>query len=154
MTRFPFGPRELVCRASAESSRSNADNFSDIWWGGEATPGWGLILIHIDSQLFAVWYTYDTDREAVFFVIPTSLQADGSFSGSVFRQANGIPFSQIDGSMPSPGSAAIGSASFRFSDGASGVFSYTMGAVAQSKPIIRLQVGSAAAACETRAVTE
>ncbi|MGQ0800042.1 MAG: RCC1 domain-containing protein [Pseudomarimonas sp.] len=154
MTRFPFGSRDIACRASADASRQNAGNFSDIWWGGETTPGWGLILIHLDSQLFAVWYTYDQDREAVFFVIPTTQQADGSFSGGVFRQANGTPFSMINDTMPSAGSSQIGTASFRFSDGANGVFSYSVGAVTQSKPISRFQVGTVAASCETTAVSE
>ncbi len=154
MTRFPFGNRDIACRASADASRQMASNFSDIWWGGTTTPGWGLILIHLDSQLFAVWYTYDQDREAVFFVIPTTLQADGSFSGGVFRQANGIPFSMINDAMPSAGSTQIGTASFRFSDGGNGVFAYSIGAVSQSKSITRLQVGSVAASCETTAVAE
>jgi hypothetical protein len=124
-------------------------NYSDVWYGGPSNAGWGLFLNHVDDSLFAVWYTYDTDREPLFLVITTTRQADGSFSGPVFRQRNGTPFNLINAAPPSGGSDQIGTASFRFSNGEAGTFSYVLGAVNQSKPIVRLQVGDTPTECES-----
>lgn len=149
MTRFPFGSRQLACRPAAEPGRQRSSNYSDVWWGGESSSGWGLFINHLDDALFAVWYTYDVDREPLFLVLSTTRQADGSFAGEVFRQANGTPFSMIADAPPSATASAIGRASFRFSDGGNGVFSYTLGAVVQSKSISRLLVGTVASDCES-----
>ena len=150
MTRFPFGSSSVVCRVSPTQSRANATNFSDIWWGGAQTAGWGLFINQVDDLLFAVWYTYDTDREPLFLVIASNRQPDGSFSGQVFRQRDGTPFSAINGAPPSPGNDPIGTATFRFSDGENGTFSYALpGGVNQSKPITRLLVGNQASVCSS-----
>lgn len=150
MTRFPFGQSAVVCRASPTTSRVTALNFSDIWWGGAQTAGWGLFINQVDDLLFAIWYTYDTDREPLFLVISTNRQPDGSYSGQVFRQRNGTPFSMINGAPPSPGNDVIGTATFRFTDGENGTFSYSLnGGVNQSKPITRLLVGNQASICSS-----
>ncbi|MBD8524552.1 nidogen-like domain-containing protein [Pseudomarimonas arenosa] len=150
MTRFPFGQSTVVCRASPTASRAAALNVSDIWWGGAQTSGWGLFINQVDDLLFAIWYTYDTDREPLFLVISTIRQPGGSFSGQVFRQRNGTPFSMINGAPASPGNDVIGSATFRFTDGENGTFSYNLnGGVNQSKPITRLQVGNQATVCNS-----
>ncbi|MCB1555305.1 MAG: hypothetical protein KDJ14_16010 [Xanthomonadales bacterium] len=149
LTRFPFGTRTVVCRASADPTRRNADNYSDVWWGGAATTGWGLFMNHVDDGLFAVWYTYDSDGEALFMVIVTARQPDGSFAGEVYRQANGTPFSMINDMQPSPNAITVGTAQFRFDDGATGEFRFTIGSATRAYPIERFQVGALATVCET-----
>lgn len=148
MTRFPFGSRTLGCRAASASQRAAATNFSDVWYDS-GSPGWGLFINQVDDLMVAVWYTYDSDGEALFMVFVGERQPDGSFSGDVFRQRNGTPFSQIDAAPPSPGSDVVGSARLSFSSGTRGSFAYTLGSVSQSKPIERLQLGSAATLCES-----
>ncbi len=150
--RFPFGARTFACTASPDASRDDAENVSDLWTGAVANAGWGLTLFHVDNSLFAGWYTYDTDGEAVFFVIATTRQADGSFTGPIVRQRNGVPFLMIDGQASSAGSDVVGNAIFRFADGDSGTFSYTVGSVVQSKPIVRLLVGMRPSECSSESV--
>lgn len=149
MTRFPFGQRNFACTASPQGARDAAGNYTDLWTGTVPNAGWGLTLFHVDDSLFAGWYTYDTDGEAVFFVIGTTRQPDGSFAGQIFRQRDGTPFSQIDNRAASEGSTLVGQASFRFGDGDTGTFSYSTGGVSQSKAITRLLVGSRASVCES-----
>jgi hypothetical protein len=148
MTRFPFGSRTLGCRAASEAQRQSASNFSDVWFDS-GSPGWGLFINQVDEVMVAVWYTYDSDREALFMVFVGERQPDGSFSGEVFRQRNGTPFSQINAAPPSPGSDVVGTARLSFSSGTRGSFAYTLGSVSQSKPIERLQAGSVATLCES-----
>jgi hypothetical protein len=149
LDRFPFGTRAYVCAATPLTDRSAVENLSDIWTGSGENPGWGLTLFHIDEALFAAWYTYDVDGEAVFFVISATRQSDGSFSGPMVRQRDGTPFDLIDGELPSSGADVVGDASFQFENGAEGVFRYRVGGVDQSKAIVRLLVGDQATSCST-----
>ncbi|HYE87777.1 MAG TPA: nidogen-like domain-containing protein [Vicinamibacterales bacterium] len=153
LTRFPYGASQIVCRAGSTASRAAATNYSDVWWGGSGNPGWGLFITHVDNNLFALWYTYDGDREPMFFVIGAARQSDGSFTGRVHRQRNGTPLLQINDAPASPGSMDVGSATFRFSNGETGTFSYIVGAVSDNKPISRFQFGTAAAICESTPAT-
>jgi alpha-tubulin suppressor-like RCC1 family protein/Tol biopolymer transport system component len=145
---FPYGARTFACTASPTAARDGASNYSDLWTGAGGNAGWGLTVFHVDDNLFAGWYTYDSDGEAVFFVLATGRQADGSFRGPIFRQRNGVPFSQIDEAPSSTGTDQIGEATLRFSDGDSGTFAYTLGNVSQSKAIVRLLVGSRPSVCQ------
>lgn len=150
LERFPFGARDFSCTVSPDGDRSGSANYTDLWTGGDAAnAGWGLTLFHIDSGIFAIWYTYDLDGEATFFVIATSRQSDGSFTGTIFRQRNGTPFLQIADQPASPASDPVGNATFRFDDGDSASFSYALGGVSQTKPIVRLLVGSRPTDCQT-----
>lgn len=147
LQRFPFGARSFTCSTSPQRDRSRVDNYTDLWTGVEG--GWGVGFLHIDALLIAVWYTYDLDGEAVFFVINASRQSDGSYAGPVRRQRNGTPFSAIDGNNPSPGVDPVGSARFVFADGQTATFSFDVGGVQRSHGITRLLVGSEAQACRT-----
>ena len=150
LQRFPFASRDIVCSASPGSSRAGSSNYTDLWSGAGDNAGWGLTLYHFDSSLVAVWYTYDSDGEAVFFVINTQQTSPGHFAGDVFRQRNGTPFSAIDGALASPGADRIGGAAFAFLDGETARFSYDIDGVQQTRPIQRLQVGSEASDCRVQ----
>ncbi len=152
MTRFPFGARTFSCATTPDASRTSAGNVSDLWTGTNPNAGWGLTLFEIDDNLFGAWYTYDVDGEAIFLVMATAKQTDGSFTGSLFRQRNGTPFSLINGQPPSTGSDNVGTTTLRFTDGANGTFRYVVGGVDQTKPITRLLVGSKATECASDAL--
>ncbi|MBD8528263.1 PD40 domain-containing protein [Pseudomarimonas arenosa] len=150
LQRFPFASRDIVCATAPNFSRSEALNYSDLWTGNEDNAGWGFTLYHFDSSLVAVWYTYDLDGEAVFFVVSTQQTGPARFSGEVYRQRNGTPFSAIDGSLPSSGGDLIGTARFDFIDGELADFSYEIGGVSQTRQIRRLLVGSEASVCRVQ----
>ena len=40
-----------------------ATNYQDLWWvANGAESGWGVNLAHQGDNLFASWFTYDTDQ--------------------------------------------------------------------------------------------
>ena len=145
LTRFNFSGNDLVCRASS-APRTGATNYSDLW-SSPGSSGWGVHMSHLDNALYATWYTYDSDREAIFLIGSLTRQGDGSFSGPLLRQKNGTPYPQINGTRPSAGADPIGTATLRFSDGETATFSYTVGSVTQSKTLKRSQFGSTASVC-------
>ncbi|MFA5684028.1 MAG: hypothetical protein WCZ65_02620 [Lysobacteraceae bacterium] len=148
LVRFNFAGSDLACRASANPSRAGASNFSDLWWGTQASDGWGIHISHVGDSLFATWYTYDLDGRAVFYIGSASRQPDGRFSGPLSIQQGGTPFDQIDGAPAAQGSQQIGSVTFSFSDGETGSFSYSIDNVSQTKPIKRFLFGGTAGVCE------
>jgi len=149
LEKFPFGARNFTCSTSPGGSRVDATNYTDLWSGAGDNAGWGLTILHVDNLIFAGWYTYDSDGEAVFFILSGSQQTDGSFAGNVSRQRNGTPFSMINGNLASPGSDVIGSMRLVFVDGQTANFSYTIGSINQTRSINRLLVGSEGQQCRS-----
>jgi hypothetical protein len=148
LTRFNFSGKDLVCKSST-APRAAASNYSDLW-SSPGSSGWGVHMSHVDNDLYATWYTYDTDREAIFLIGAATKQADGSFTGPLLRQKDGTPFSQINGAKPSAGANPIGTVTLRFTDGENATFSYTVGNVTQTKSLKRSQFGSVASVCEVQ----
>ncbi|MCK7593499.1 carboxypeptidase regulatory-like domain-containing protein [Pseudomarimonas salicorniae] len=145
---FPFAGVEPTCRPEGTVLAADSAHVSDVWWNPDES-GWGLFLQQRGQSLFAAWYTYAEDGSPVFLV--ATAEGDGEvFTGPVFLQRDGTPFSRIDGQPASPGAESVGEAEFRFDSGRSGRFSYRVGDVQQEKRIERLQFGSAAPVCGDR----
>ncbi|MGQ0799402.1 MAG: RCC1 domain-containing protein [Pseudomarimonas sp.] len=149
MSRFIFGGDDIVCRISPFPTRAGIGNLSDVWWGGAATSGWGILLSETSSILAVTWYTFDQDREAIFLIAVTTRQADGSYAGSIVRQRNGTAFSNINNAPPSSGADVVGSARLTIIDGETADFVYTIGSVTQTKRISRFVFGTAPNVCAT-----
>lgn len=149
LSRFAFGDKDVICRASA-ASRAGASNYSDIWWNPDSS-GWGVHVSHVNDDLYTTWYTYDTDREPIFYQGVTSRQADGSFFGELYRSNDGTPFNQINGAPANDGAEVVGSLRLRFADGERATFEYTVNGVSQSKPIQRFLFGDTASVCTVEA---
>lgn len=151
LERLNFNGSDLVCRPGS-GPRVTATNYSDVWSNPTST-GWGVHVTHMNDSLHASWFTYDPDRESVFLIAATTRQADGSFSGPLYRQRNGTPYYQINGARPVSGNDVVGSVTMRFSDGENATFTYTVGSVTQSKTLRRSQVGTATNVCAVEAYT-
>ena len=65
--------------------------YAGLWWGGVTQNGWGLSLAHQNDTLFAVWYTYDTQGSAQWYVMPGAARLSSpeslspSYSGTLYR---------------------------------------------------------------------
>jgi hypothetical protein len=149
LVRFPFGARETRCRPGTAAERLASSNYSDVWWGGAQTSGWGLFITQVDDRIFPMWFTYDNDREGVYFSGNGTRQGAGSFSGQLFRSRDGTPAAQINDAPPSSGSDAVGTFQIVPINGSSADFRYNVNGIIQSKPIERLVVGTAPPVCET-----
>lgn len=149
MSRFIFNGEDIVCRDGPFSSRAAADNLTDLWWGGIETSGWGVFLNQASNVLVAIWYTYDTDHEALFLTAIMTRQPDGRFAGEIYRQADGTPFASINGVAPSVATSIVGTLTVSALDGETADFDYTIGGVSQRKRISRYVFGSEPGVCAT-----
>ena len=144
ITRQVFGP-EPTCAAGG--AHGSPPNYQALWWGGEAESGWGVNIAHQGDVLFATWFTYDTDGRGMWLVLPSGARTgSGAYSGALYR-TTGPAFSSPTWNASSVAATQVGTASFAFSDAEHGTFTYSVGAVTQSKPIVRQVFASPATVC-------
>src|SRR5258706_12609950 len=123
----------------------HAQNYSDIWWN-PSESGWGVTIADHETQLFAIWYTYDTDGSPIWFSVDGGTFSSNRtfFSGDLYR-ATGPSF---EGAF-NPAAVVrtkVGTATFEFAPGGGAAnFTWTVGSVTRGRQIQRLPFGSAPA---------
>ena len=138
-----FGAKAAHCLAFT-SSRTSSTNYQDLWWN-PAESGWGLSITHQGDTIFAALFTYGADGRGMWLVMPSGArEADGSFSGGLFRTAgpafNASPWRPITAEQ-------VGSMRLRFTNGESGNLEYRVGNVQVAKTITRQVFGSLVPSC-------
>jgi hypothetical protein len=111
-------------------------SYADLWWGGSAQDGWGVVINQQYRTLFVVWYTYDTSGRTIWYVATGSWTNANSITGTAFR-TTGSPWI---GAAYNPNAlvpTSVGSISFTFLDLNNAVMSYTIDGVTGSKPLTR-----------------
>lgn len=122
---------------------AHAENYSDMWFNPNES-GWGVTIADHETQLFAVWYTYETDGAPLWFTVPggTFNANRTQFSGDLYRTAGPAFGSPFDPSAVV--STRVGTASFEFTPGRPATFSWNIGGLTSTKQIQRLPFGTAA----------
>jgi photosystem II stability/assembly factor-like uncharacterized protein len=113
-------------------------SYGDLWWGGTSQDGWGITINQQYRTLFSLWYTYERDGKATWFVIPGGTwTAANVFTGTAYRPAGpawlGVPYDVTRHSVQ-----PVGSVTFTFSDLNTATMSYTIDGVSGSTPIVRI----------------
>ena len=130
-----------TCAWGAQSDLTRATNYQDLWWAaGGQESGWGVNLTQQGTTIFATWFTYDVNRNPLWYSATATQLAPGTFSGALVKTSgpaySAVPF---DGSTVQR--TNVGSATFVFSDGNAGTFSYQVNdppnVAAQTKQITR-----------------
>jgi lysophospholipase L1-like esterase len=57
---------------------------NDLWWAGVFENGWGLNISQQGSQLFPVWYTYNSGNTTTFFPVPGGRWNSLLFTGEMY----------------------------------------------------------------------
>jgi hypothetical protein len=125
-----------ICRFTTQP-RNDASNHTDIWWN-QPEPGWGIYITEAGTQIFLTWYTFANDGKAMWVTGLLTRDSSGTFVGALNRPNIGTPFDQINGPATPIPVPEVGTATLRFSDGQTGIFSYTLDGISQQKPIARV----------------
>ena len=122
-------------------------NLQGLWWRqGGTESGWGINVTHQGNILFATWFTYDTDGSGLWLVMPRGeTTGNGTWTGALYR-TTGPSFDANPWLTADVVATPVGNATFSFTDGDNGTFSYTVNGITQSKPIER-EVFAAVPAC-------
>lgn len=141
-----------TCVWGAQPNLALATNVSGLWWAapGGVESGWGINFSQQGNIIFATWFTYDFDGSPLWLSATADNTTPGVYTGALY-QTMGPPF---EAPFP-PGSvseASIGTATFSFSNGNSGTFSYTVntttGPVTQTKSITQQVFASPGTVCQ------
>jgi hypothetical protein len=137
ITRQVFGALP-ACSFSAQVNPAATTNYTDLWWASPAASesGWGLNLTHQGTNIFATWFTYDTDGRPLWLSSTLAQGAGQSFSGTLIQTA-GPAFSAVPFDPAQVTRTNVGTATFTFTDGNTGSFDYTAKSITQHKAITR-----------------
>jgi hypothetical protein len=141
----PIGAHAAACQDTT-ASRAGATNFQDLWWN-PAESGWGINLAHQGDTIFATLFTYATNGQGMWLVMPEGRrQADGSFSGALYRTQgpafNAQPWFAIN-------FASVGTMRLRFANGETGTLEYSVDGASVSKAITRQVFGTPVPLCSS-----
>ena len=136
LTRQVFGP--LPSCVEGVTTPPAQPNYTDIWWNSPAgsESGWGLFVTHQGDNVFAVWFTYDTDGRALWFVGNAVKSGDRVYSGAFYR-TTGAPYTVDPWPSSSVVTNAVGSLTLAFSDANNGTFTYSVPGASGFKSITR-----------------
>jgi hypothetical protein len=144
ITRQVFGPLPTCTSGAAAGSPSN---LTDLWWNSPAgsESGWGVFITHQGDNAFVVWFTYDIDGRAVWFVGNT-VRNGGVYSGAFYR-TTGPPFTASPWQSSRVAVNPVGTVTLSFSDANNGSFSYTVPGASGFKAITREVFASPPTVC-------
>jgi hypothetical protein len=127
ITRQLFGPEE---------SGAPMTGLGDMWWGGPSQNGWGIAVLQQYKSLFGVWFTYDANGKATWFVMPAGRWATlDSYEGRIYRTA-GSPWLGQPYDAAKLKATDVGPFRVRFSGG-DATFDYTVDGASGSNPLTR-----------------
>lgn len=136
------GPYELQVEFQAIG-----DNFTDLWWI-PSESGWGMNINQQSNIVFATLFTYAADGSPQWLVLSEGrLQADGSFSGTLYRTA-GPAFGANPWSPAGVTLAAVGTMRIAFTGADNATLDYTLDGIAVAKNIERQRFASPATTCK------
>ena len=140
LTFAASGP--AICSFSDED-RSGEANYQDLWTDPDE-PAWGLALAHQGDTMFAILFSFDDAGASTWLAAPQLERGpDGRYAGALYR-TSGSPVGAVARSF---GAAKAGTIALAFSDGATGILSYTVDGRSVRKPIARLAASPSAPAC-------
>jgi hypothetical protein len=136
LTRQVFGPAP-TCTFGTQPNLALATNYQDLWWVAlGAESGWGLNLTHQGSNIFATWFTYDTDGTPLWLSATLQQGTGNAYSGALIRTAgpafNAVPFDPTKVTR-----TTVGNVTLTFTDGNNARFDYTVNGITQTKTITR-----------------
>jgi hypothetical protein len=148
ITREVFGQLP-TCTFGIQADLTLAYNYQDLWWAAPAgfESGWGVNLTQQGQTIFATWFTYDLDRTPLWLSATAPQTGPGTYSGTMYR-TTGPAFSSVPFLPANVTATAVGTATFTFTDGNTGTFSYTVNGVSQTKAITREVFASPGTVCQ------
>jgi hypothetical protein len=118
------------------ATAARADDYTDIWWAGEAESGWGVNLVQARDTIFATLFVHGPAPATTEYWYVASLNRVGSaFTGDLYQTTGtgiGAAWNTTDRTA-----TKVGSATFTPTSTTAGTLVYNVNAVNVSKNIVR-----------------
>ena len=124
-------------------------NAQGLWWGSPAgaESGWGINFAQQGDTLFATWFTYDTDGNGLWLVMPNGrLVGANTWSGELYR-TTGPVFNSVPFDPARVQRTQVGSLTVDFSDASTGRLAASVNGVPVAKSITRQVFSTPAPTC-------
>ena len=130
-----------TCVWGAQADLSTATNYQDLWWvAGGQESGWGINLAHQGTTIFATWFTYDANRNPLWYSVTATPTVAGTYAGSLNR-TTGPAFNAVPFNPNAVQRVSVGTATLTFNSGNNANFTYQVldggVSVTQTKAITR-----------------
>jgi hypothetical protein len=131
-----------ICVFDAQNDLAAATNYQDLWWAAPAgsESGWGINLTHQGTTIFGTWFTYDVNQKPLWYAVTALRTVANTFSGTLYR-TTGPAFSAVPFDPHGVVATPVGTATFTFTDGNAGKFTYVVhdgaNVASQTKDIVR-----------------
>jgi cyclophilin family peptidyl-prolyl cis-trans isomerase len=113
-----------------------ATDYSDIWWNDKES-GWGISISQQFSNLVSAWYTYDAQRNPVWYIVSECRLSGRTCTGRLLRVAGGSPLTATW--APQLANTDVGPITLEFSAaGDTATMRYTIDGVAGTRNITRV----------------
>lgn len=130
----------IVCLLAAsmmQAMPARADDFTDIWWAGQAEDGWGVNLIQSHDFIFATFFVYGPPpaKTPIWYAGNLTRAAGGSFTGGLYQTTGtgfSAPWNPADHTV-----VQVGTATFTPIDSTSATLVYSVNGVLVTKSIVR-----------------
>jgi chitodextrinase len=113
-------------------------NYTDMWWGGQAENGWGVVLTQQYHNIFAAWYTYDLAGQTTWLVMPDGTWTSANtYTGALYRTRS----SPVIGAAYDASALVVtpaGTLTLTFGDANTATMTYTVDGLTQTKAITRI----------------
>ncbi|QJR09563.1 hypothetical protein DSM104443_00612 [Usitatibacter rugosus] len=91
------GTKNITRQAFGNVATPTLNGLTDMWWGGTRQNGWGIAVIQQYAQLFMVWFSFESNGRATWFVMPAgSWTAFDEYEGPVYLTSSspwvGVPY--------------------------------------------------------------
>jgi hypothetical protein len=119
------------------SMKAHAVNYQDLWFN-EAEAGWGVNIAQQNETLFATWFIYDSTNQPSWVVMSDGARVTGAavptYKGAIYKTTGAFFALPI---FTFGGIAAVGEATFTFTDARSGTLTYSINGSSTTKNIVR-----------------
>ena len=114
-------------------------NAHGLWYKfpAESEAGWGVNFAQQGQIMFMTWFTYDTDKQPLWFVVSNGERIEGNlYRGKLYR-TTGPAYSSVPFSPSQVHLTEVGTSTFEFDENSKGVFHATINGTRYTHPITR-----------------
>ena len=129
------GVKNIIRQVFATGTTPPPTDYTSLWWNPNES-GWGVSLTQQFGIIFAALYTYDANRNPVWYVATNCPVVNNGCTGSLYQVNGGRLPTDVWGT-PTLNIKAVGNTTFAFTDGSNGTMSFTINGVAGSKVITK-----------------
>jgi hypothetical protein len=130
------GKKSIIRQIYAQPDGQRRLPINDLWWAGQVENGWGLNISQQGSQLFPIWYTYNSGGNTTFYPLPGGKWNSLVFAGDMYATISS-PWLGVNYDPNLFIARRVGQTNIDFANANDATITYEVNGVVQTKRIQR-----------------